>query len=222
MQIHCAGCHAPIPAADVDPDAGLVTCPACHRLCRLPADASAAAPGLAPQRGVPRAAELSEEDGGRAFVLRWRSPLHVFGAIFCVAWSWLLPRMLGAVPGKAWQVIEYALMLPLVAFGAALAYFSAAGLVNRTRVGVADGALDVRHGPLPWPGNRRIPLGELDEVYVERRSVTRRERAPVMYAVLALLKDERRVTLFGGLRDSAEAAQAADRLSEWLGVHSTR
>ncbi len=228
MRVHCDGCHAPIPAADVDLRAGLAKCPACHQVFRLP-EASSDAP-VPPRAGAPdlRASEIVpipetlgiiEEDGVRAIARRWRSPAHTFAAVFCVAWFGMLSTMLPGGSASAWGALEYVLLAPFAAAGGVMAYWSLAGFVNRSWVRVADGVLEVRHEPLPWPGNRRIALAELDQLYAEERTVHRNDGEVVTYSLSALLKNGRRVVIFPGIGDADDAAFAAHRINGWLGIH---
>lgn len=53
------------------------------------------------------------------------------------------------------------------AIGLWLAYFTLANMLNTTSVSLAEGVLRVSHGPLPWPGNKKIYASEIEQIYCE-------------------------------------------------------
>ncbi|MEM9490057.1 MAG: hypothetical protein AAGC55_12995, partial [Myxococcota bacterium] len=76
-------------------------------------------------------------------------------------------------------------------------YWSVATLCNRTRLTVRDEALTVVHGPIPWPGKRRIAATQIVQIYCEahvqreQRNHHRNESVPTfkVYDVNAKMKN---------------------------------
>jgi hypothetical protein len=46
-------------------------------------------------------------------------------------------------------------------------YGALCSLINSTRVTVDRQAVRVSHGPLPWPGGKRVPVADLEQLYVK-------------------------------------------------------
>lgn len=104
-----------------------------------------------------------------------------------------------------WEVLGSVVFnLPIVAAGA-LSYWFVADLLNTTTLHISDGVLRVRHGPLPWFGNRATArLSDLEQLYTRcelRDPLPRRER----WAVYAETGDGERLRLVTGLHDMLQA-----------------
>ena len=67
-----------------------------------------------------------------------------------------------------------------------LGYVSLALVINRTTIAIRDEALELSHGPVPWPGERRIPIRELAQLYCKEEVAYYKNQEPVMvYALYA-------------------------------------
>jgi hypothetical protein len=84
--------------------------------------------------------------------------------------------------------------------------FAYVGL-NSTTINVEGGALVVRHGPLPFPGNREIPLSEIDQLYAEYYVERRKNHEVHAYRVMLIRQGEaRHVVLLSGIVAADQAA----------------
>lgn len=127
-------------------------------------------------------------------------------------------------------------LFPLVhvTVGIWLTYYTLTGFLNHTTVDLVapapqpgrtyrdpersgNGVLTVRHAPLPWRGNQRLPTTTLRGFTVVEREVRRKNSSSWVYDVAALDADGQRRTLVRGLtRDEAE--YLGQRLAERLGL----
>ena len=73
-------------------------------------------------------------------------------------------------------------------------YFCVAGLINRTRITIGSDSIDVRHGPLPWLGNKKQDSASLKQIYIKTTTLKYVRR----YKVQALLKNGSIITLVDG------------------------
>jgi len=97
--------------------------------------------------------------------LPWRHRLHPVYA-FSIAVFVVVLLIIASREGQ-FQPVHRATMLA----GALLfAYSLLAQVVNVTRLSVADGALCVAHGPLPWRGTTALPLDEVRSLRCEPHS----------------------------------------------------
>jgi hypothetical protein len=87
--------------------------------------------------------------------------------------------------------------------------------VNRTRIAVENGVLSVRHGPLPWPGNRTIAVAELAQLFCEEVIGNKGSRS---YRVSALLKSGRKTQVLRGLGQADQALFIEQALERRLGI----
>ena len=113
--------------------------------------------------------------------------------------------------------IEWILLLPLghVAIGLILPYVAVAFWLNRTLVDVGNGEISVTHVPLPFPGNRRLQVTDLRQLFCVERV---RRKGNVTYDVMARLASDREVTVISGLSSDREARFLEERIEQRLGL----
>jgi hypothetical protein len=89
---------------------------------------------------------------------------------FCIAWNAFLVGWYSMAvsngPGGGMQIIMLLFPIAHVAVGLGLLYFCLLVLFNRTVVRVSYGELELTHGPLPVPGNHRVPVDEIAQLYI--------------------------------------------------------
>ncbi len=118
--------------------------------------------------GRPEEFTVNRYGGGLRIRWRWYSSIYLFLAVFCIAWDSFLVVWYQQAMGEDAETIEWFLVLfPLahVGVGVSLTYFTLAGLLNSTEVALEAGQLRVRHGPLPWKGNRTVPRYDLAQLF---------------------------------------------------------
>lgn len=119
---------------------------------------------------------------------------------------------------SAWRQGGTALVLSSVGHAAAgvlLTYVTACHFVNATRIGVADGVLSVRHGPLPWRRALAVPAADLDQLFC-REDTT--EDSPNTYSLHARLKSGGQIALLEGLPEADQALYVEQLLEDRLGI----
>src|SRR5262245_28158579 len=101
-----------------------------------------------------------EGEGRKAFIVKWARP---------EAWV-----MLAFVCGMILlTIIRRHASLAFSVFVGPFSYFTLCLVLNRTIVEIINRKLFVKHRPLPWPGNRAIPIDDIRSVYVERMESSR-------------------------------------------------
>ncbi len=159
---------------------------------------------------LPDRFQLRDEPGALSISWRWLSVWHALalglGVFLAVKNAgrfeglWDNPDLLFKVTGLTFAVVE-----------AGLIYFAACGLVNATTVTLAAGALNVEHGPLPWPGGKSWKRQDLAQLYGEQ---TGKER----FSLNAMLRDGRRVNVIKGLTESAQVLWLEDTLEARMNI----
>ena len=170
------------------------------------------APPIRPRPG--KTSNITEEP--QRISWRWFNPITSFFLVFfCLVWNGFLvfwysialgmfhpaaPKIRGVVVegaassaetlshGMATTLATFPLMH--VAVGIGMIYYTICLFVNRTEVSVADGALEVRHGPLPWIGNCKVSRATIAQLYVARRLRSSRSHGTSEYFDLAMLDTE--------------------------------
>jgi len=157
MKVICPTCHALVAAADINIQAMTAVCRACNDVFTFgPSQEVSVALGL-PARFT------SVDEGPKRFGVswwwwRWQ---YTFLFFFCIAWDAIL---------VFWYAKAFAgHSASHVAVGIGLTYFLIASQCNRTRVASDGDILTIRHGPLPWRGNRTVSVHDLADVRVETK-----------------------------------------------------
>jgi hypothetical protein len=219
VALKCPSYASPLRAEDLDVARGLVKCSYCQALMTLPASA---APGPAfrprPEAPLPSRVSVADTGAGVELRLRWFTPVFLFLLAFCVAWDGFLVfwYSLAMREGAPWIMAVFPLLH--VAAGAALTYVTLTGFVNSTVVRVDRGRLSVRHGPLPWAGNRDYADGEVEQLYCKERVQRGKRSEQTTYEVWAVLAGGRSVKLLSAVGGDEQALFLEQRLERALGL----
>src|SRR5262252_7413131 len=142
---------------------------------------------------LPGHVQMSRDGGDLVLDVRWFRPYHVFMLFFSLFWCgflvfWYSQTLSHPSPSNIM------LWFPLlhVGVGIGVSYSTIAGFVNHTRITVGNGAVDVKLGPLPWWGARRVPSTEIVQVYCEEVSPSRRGGSST-YQVSAITPENRKL-----------------------------
>jgi len=223
MQLRCPHCDQQILAEDININAVLAKCRACHTVFSFHGDVPGeAAPEAVfrPRAPVPLPARLQVEELGSAFRARWRwFQWHmVFLVFFCVFWDGFL--VVWYATGLATGAPIVFLVFPLlhVSVGVGLTYYVACGFLNTTTLEIAGGNLAIRHGPLPWRGNFKVPVQDVRQLYCQERAVHNKRSVHHVYDVHALLADGDDLTLVSALPDSQQALYLEQQIEARLRI----
>jgi hypothetical protein len=157
---------------------------------------------------------------------RWFSFVHVLTFVFSVFWNGFLvfwyAVLLKDVPfgGEAGWMALLPVLFPLLHVGAGIGlfYFSMAGFFNSTVIEVSGDALAVRHGPLPWPGNRKIRRTDLKQLYCEEKTTRNRTGVSVTYTLNAVLSNFHKLPLVRSLPEKDQAQYLESFIEEKMGI----
>lgn len=166
---------------------------------------------------------------GLRFTYRWFGLKFVFFALFCVVWDgFLLAWYASAITGldgpaggggiERFQLTMLLFPLLHVAVGVGLTYYTLCGFLNRTTVNVARDQISVRHGPLPWFGNRNVPAMQVAQVYREEIVRQGKNGPHTSYQLSAALKDNRKLKLLSGLDAPDLALYLEQEIERHLGI----
>jgi hypothetical protein len=182
-------------------------------------EAAGAVPGERPAAQKPPGWQVDESGAQLRITWSWRTGSTFAHALFFfLFWggggAWLMTT--DFEPAAAAR--GYPLLF--VALGAVLVsgtYTLLARLLNHTEVRADAEGLAVRHGPLPWPGNRSLPAGRVQQLYC-REVIRDREQGTHFYEVHAVTTDGADVPLLANLPNVAQALYVEQRVERQLGI----
>jgi len=177
-------------------------------------DPAAGAPLEAP---LPDHVKMSRDGLNLVLDVRWFRAYHVFSLLGAFAmgafyyFTFLRSRAPSAA-GLDWFTVLW--------FGGLScgAYSGLAGIWNHTWVTVGDGAIDVRIGPLPWWGAKRIPSNEITQVYCDEEVRRRRGGSDTYYHVEAITAQNTNVRLVAELPAKDIALFIEQEIEKALGI----
>jgi hypothetical protein len=156
---------------------------------------------------LPEKMDLVQQGSHIEIVRRWFDSEFVVIGMIGMVLGWIV---FGHLP---WNHVLNSLTndFPSVAFHMAFAlaaiwtmYYGAAGSINRTRISVSPDRISVRHGPLPWLGNRQQETANLKQFYVQAKLGAKGRVS--RYEVFALTRSNEAINLVNGPRLSSMQA----------------
>ena len=199
VELRCKNCGALLKPDNVVERLAMARCDHCDAVFAIEAPAPAGRVEPSPQRGdVPLPKGFTVNDFGNTLEItrRWFSPVFFFLVVFCVFWNGFMVVWHGiALSMGAWFMSLFGLIHTAVGIG--LIYATISGLVNRTVFRVGRGTLEVRHEPLPWPGNKTLAANRIEQLYSKEKIRHGKNGVNYAYTVQAVMADGRRETLSG-------------------------
>lgn len=179
----CEACRELAPAANIHSETFAANCARCDVASWFSRDDGPAAPRRRPLRPEGIVIEAGEpprfEEGyripafseGAVLVIsrRWFRWQHLVFVMVALGWNALVGSWYAVAVAREVPSQMFAAALLLVAVGAALTYYAATLLLNRTRVRIGGGKLEVRHGPVPWRAGVEVEASRLRRICLRRR-----------------------------------------------------
>lgn len=219
--VHCPGCQALVPAADINIAALVAKCSVCNRIFPLPIESlqPAVATRPEPELGCPGGVVREIGPGGELFIrLGWFQPVLILLAFFCVVWDgflvfWYTIALARPAPGN---MMWMPLLFPLfhVAVGVGLTYYVVAGFLNSTRILIDDEFVRVRHQPIPWRGNCDQRRSEIRGIEM---TAGWSQNHQTMFCVCANRDDGRQTVLLSNVSHN-RARYVARQVADFLNV----
>jgi len=137
----------------------------------------------------------------------WFEFLVVAGALllFFMPLYYSRGELLRGQPWTVWTVLKLAL-------AAGGAYLTLAFMINRTTLTVTRQGITIRHGPIPWYGNRTIPAEDLTQLFVQ----VRRGRYGVNYSLCAETRTGQETLISSG--NPVALRQYEQQIEQLLGI----
>jgi hypothetical protein len=221
MQIHCKSCGREIDANDINLDRAIAKCRECNAVFsfsdRIPG--SVRPVSRRDPVPMPRAINIERMGGGRTIVRRWYSPVLFFLVVFIIIWDgFLVFWYVTALSSDDAPLMMKIFPLGHVAVGLGLTYYTLAGFLNRTRIHADRGEVSIRHGPLPWFGNRTIRAVDLEQLYCTRHVSRSRNSRTVTFRVNAATRGGRKIKLLSGIAEEDQALFIEQELEQHLNI----
>ncbi len=170
-------------------------------------------------RPRPREVIVQQRDHSLVFSWRWFSLKYIPMVFFCIAWDAFLCfwySMAFKMEGTPWIMVVFPIVH--VAVGVGLTYSTLAGFINRTTLRLDGQKFIVQYDPLPWYGEVKVPVDELDQLYCKESHTSSDSGSHYSYQLCALLKDGRKLDLVKNLESPDLAAYLEQQIETWLRI----
>jgi hypothetical protein len=164
--------------------------------------------------------DIYEDSRSIGITLRWFTPIAFFLLFFSIAWDgflvfWYSLAFSGDAP---WIMVLFPILH--VAVGVYLTYYTLCLFFNKTFIDADSQYLTVVHKPIPWwRGNRKIPTGQVKQLYVVEKKSTGKNGVSYTYELRAKLRDGSEKDLLSLDGASSEDIHAIEEhLERFMGI----
>ena len=230
-RLSCQACGGSLSADAIDRRLAVISCNHCGAIFDLTRARAGDAVGAAPEEPPARApaalpAKFEVDDDGVRLTVRWRwfTPVAFFLLFFAIAWNaflvvWYSIAAGGDGPDGAFRVLMLVFPLAHVAVGIGVAYFTAALFLNRTTLTVDQHELAIVHQPLPWWPSPRIPVADLEQLFVKRNvSHNKNGGTSVSFELRAVTRDDKGRALIKSLTELDQALWLEQTVEKRVGI----
>ena len=156
---------------------------------------------------------LEKTTDGIVITRLWRN-LPLGGIIFIIS-AYLFITSLNR--RAEWSGLNFASLIFNVVV-LALGYHALALLINKTRITVTHGSINVSHGPLPWLGWREIAAGMVEQLYCKETIVRTNNGPSLSYETWILLSDGTNSKLVGSGLEVEQALYIEQQIENTLNL----
>ena len=169
--------------------------------------------------GLPDKLALNYRESGFEITKKWFGLSTIFLTVFAVFWDGFLFVWYSIALGFG-QANLLMVLFPLihVAAGIGITYTALACWVNTTRITVDQGKVTVRHGPLPWIGNKELDASNLKQLYSKEQISNSRNSTTVTYEVHAVTATGKNEKLVSGLESSEQALYIEQEIERYFRI----
>jgi hypothetical protein len=206
MKLNCIKCGAEIPAENMNLDRMVAKCAVCNSVFSFDQEfSSRAVVARQPQFDVPQPERVKVENGNGVLTIRlsWFTYKILFFTLFAIFWNGFMFSMVGGLffsdAGPGSLVV---FLFPHFWIGLALIYYVLTGYINETRVTVDGSRLTVRHGPLPFWGNKEISTHDILQLYTKHHHTMWRNNWSGHYELHVVTGKNRHEKLLSGWDNS--------------------
>lgn len=217
VELKCRNCGSQLSPEDISARLAVARCKHCDALFALPA--SLAKPAAIPRPEVELPKRFTLDRANQALTISWRSysPSALFLLFFAIFWNgFLVVWHTVALTSGAWFMSVFGLIHTGV--GVFLAYLVAAKFLNRTVIRASREWLQVRIGPLPWPGRLDVEHRGLRQLFCREKIRRGKNGATETYQVELVLEGNLRKTLVKDLENADQAIFIEQQLEKYLGI----
>ncbi|MCP4131604.1 MAG: hypothetical protein GY754_11550 [bacterium] len=222
-KINCTSCGAPIEEKNIVEDLAMARCTHCGGVFALEdwppnKNNDNSTPEERLPIPLPEKIQLTRQGGSLEISYKWFSFVYLFLLFFCIGWNtFMVVWHAISLSSGAWFMSLFGIAHTAVGIG--LAYYTLAGFFNRTIITAGMGHLEVRHGPIPWKGNRKLNTMEIEQLYCKEKISNGKNGTSYSYELHVILTGNKpKLKLLKRLQEAEQALFIEQELEKFLGI----
>ena len=111
--------------------------------------------------------------------------------------------------------------LVFIVIGLGLIYLTITTWLNKTQIYVSKDAIEIKHKPIPWPGNKRIETSNIKQLFVKKISRnSSNNRTTYTFNVLGVTSENKQFKLITGLERHQHAHFIERKIEDYLNIEN--
>jgi hypothetical protein len=222
VELKCRNCGSQLDPEDISPQLAAARCRHCKALFAIPTATTVETDVIPrPEIGLPKGFTTAQHGGDLVITRRWYSPAVFFLLFFAIFWNgFMIVWHVISLTQGAWFMSLFGLIHTAVGVG--IAYFVAASFLNSTVVQAGPSGIGIRHGPLPWRGNKTLPRDQISQLFCQEMVNRGKNGTSVIYQLVAVLPGNKRDTLIKNITDPEQAIYLEQQIEGHLRIKDTR
>jgi hypothetical protein len=172
--------------------------------------------------GIPDSIKSDKNFQQLRITRKWFGFKFILLTLFIIIWdAFLINWYVMAFSSSFQGTFNYIIFLfPLlhVSFGLGMTYYVVAGYINKTMIYVDFNSITIRHGPVPFWGNKRVSSKTVTQLYCKRDEYFGSYRGYGTFAVRAITNEQRNIKLLTGLDTSEQALFIEQEIEKFLNI----
>lgn len=215
VELKCRNCGSALSPEDISPQLAAARCGHCNALFAIPQASPQAIPR--PDVTLPKGFQIEHGMDSVTITRRWFVPSAFFLLIFAVIWNgFMIVWHAMALDSGMWIMSVFGLIHTGV--GVFLVYYVLALFLNSTVIRATTYELEVKSGPLPWRGDKRIAADTVEQLFCKEKITHGKNGSSASYRIEAVLRGNVRETLASGFTDPDQALFVEQELERHLKI----
>jgi len=143
---------------------------------------------------LPEKLNFKKEEGYIQYSFKWWRLSHLGLAFFVLLWDGFL-IFWHTIAWSQGEILMMAFASIHTLIGLVLTYSLIAQIFNRTDIVIDQDYLDIHKYPIPWMGNKSIPVSSIKQLFVKKSRMVKNGKVLYTHSLYAALPDRRKVKL---------------------------
>ena len=221
LDLICPKCDEPIAGGDINIHTSLAHCKHCSNTFQLEEWNNVR---QKTEVFMPHGIEVLKLNNELDIELTWRRSLNTFLTIFTIFWNSII-FVIAAVVILSGNYSALLFLSIHLSVGIGLLYHTLTKIFNRTNITVNRYRLLIEHRPLklPFYPDRNIPIGDIEQVFVEKYTASTNNGQPnYAYSVNTILKGNKRIQLLKGMKHPDQALYIEQEIEHFLQIEDKK